>query len=213
MDTNTVNINTHSSHRIRSLFAALALAFVIALVSAPAVPVAAQDEDEVSHGTVLFDDTAGEYGLRIRQLPESPIVGTLQVIVEPVNASTGEPVTDALVRVFATPSEEGERQYSPALNFPSDRSIYFAQLELEHPGTWTIDVEIDGPLGREIAITETSIRSRSRSGDNIILGTALFTLVTVAFAGGGLWVWYSSKKARARRDAAHRMGHGPTGAG
>jgi hypothetical protein len=141
------------------------------------------------------------------------VVGIVRVVVEPTDAATGEIVENALVRVFATPNEEGERQYSPALNSPTDRSLYFAQFELDRAGVWAIDVEVDSDLGREVAITQTEVRSRSRSGSNTVIGTAIFGLVSLGFIGGSLWLWHSSKKARARRDAAQRMGQGPTAVG
>jgi hypothetical protein len=213
VDTNTVNTATHSINRPRYFFAALLLALLAAAFLAPAAPAMAQEEEGALDSVVLFDGTAGAYHIKVTQLPAAPVVGIVRVVVEPTNAATGAAVEHALVRVFATPNEEGERQYSPALNSPTDRSLYFAQFDLDKPGVWAVDVEVDSDLGREIAITQMEIRPRSRSGDNTLIGTAIFALIGVGFIGSGLWLWHSSKKARARRDEMQRSGHGPTTVG
>ena len=158
---------------------------------------------------VIFNGPAGPYNVKITQSPARPIVGTLRVIVEPVDAETGLPVGNALIRVFGTPPEDGERQFSPALNSPTDRTLYFGQVQLEDAGVWTLDIEIDGPLGRAVAIAQTTINERARSGAGTLVGTILFVLISAGFVGGGTWLWYSSKRARERRNAIRQGGGNP----
>jgi hypothetical protein len=114
------------------------------------------------------------------------------------DTATGEDVDDAFVRVFGTPSEKGERQYSPALNSPVDPVYYLSQLDLEHPGLWAIDVEVESPLGTGTIVMSIQIVERGRTGNG--WATALFVLVLLSFVFGISWVWYSSKQALKRRD-------------
>ena len=158
---------------------------------------------------VIFNDTAGPYNVKISQSPARAVVGTIRIVVEATDAETGLPVQDALIRVFGTPPEAGERQYSPALNSPTDRTLYFGQLVLEDAGVWTLDVEIDSPIGRAVAITQTTINGRARTSNGALVGTLLFALVTSGFVGGGVWLWLSSKAARKRRDLMSQSGGTP----
>jgi hypothetical protein len=206
VDTNTVKLPLH----IR-LLAVAAVLFAIILVSGPVASVAqAQSEPPVGAELVIFDGTAGPYTVLVAQSPSRPVVGSVRIVVAPVDTATGEPVQNALVRIFATPPGEGERQYTPGLNSPTNRSLYFGQLELDSAGAWTIDVEIDAPQGRALAITQMTIHERARSGrDTQIVGTAVFLLVSLAFVGGGTWLWWSSKQARSRRAAIRQSGGKP----
>ena len=197
--------------RIRSaIIAGLVLAFAtVASTIADSRPVVAQEDPADTAGLVIFDDTAGPYTVKVTQSPARAIVGSVRLIIEPADRETGEPVGSAIVRIFGTPEERGERQFSPGLNAPSNPSVYFGQLELDDPGTWTIDVEIEADQGRGIAISQTTIHERARSGSSTLIGTILFVLVSTAFVGAGLWLWYSSKKAQRRRDEIRRAGGQP----
>ncbi len=171
----------------------------------------AQTTEEPPPGAelVIFDDVSGPYHLRVSQSPARSIVGTVRIVVIPTDAATGEPVENALVRIFGTPPEHGERQFSPGLNSPTDRTRYFGQMQLEEAGAWTIDVEIDADQGRAIAVSQATIHDRARSGTSTLVGTLMFILISGAFVGSGFWLWYSSKRARRRRDEIRRSGGTP----
>ncbi len=209
VDTNTVKISSHT-RRLAALLIAAALLVVAAI--APTHAFAQSDSEQetaVAAEGVIFDDLAGPYRVRISQVPARAIVGTLRIIVEPTDATTGLPVENALIRIFGTPPETGDRQFSPGLNAPSDRKLYFGQLQLEEAGVWTLDVEIDADQGRAIAIGQTTIHERARSGSGTLIGTILFTLISLAFVGVGVWLWYTSRKARQRRNAIRKTGGRP----
>ncbi len=194
----------------RTIAAAL-LVVLLAAASASQVGRASAQAEEPPENVllVIYDEVTGPYRVKVSQIPARAIVGTLRVVVEPTDAETGLPVENALVRIFGTPPAEGERQFSPGLNSPTDRTVYFGQLELEEDGVWTIDVEIDADQGRAIAIAQATIHERTRSGDNTLIGTIVFILVSAGFVGVGTWLWYSSKRARQRRDAIRRSGGRP----
>lgn len=169
----------------------------------------AQTETDPNAELVIFDDVTGPYQVKVTQSPARAITGTVRFIIEPADAETGEPIENAIVRIFGTPDDDGERQFSPGLNAPSDRTVYFGQLEIEHAGVWTIDVEIDADDQQALAISQTTVHERVRTGSNTLIGTILFILVSAGFVGVGVWLWYSSKRARARRDAIRRQGGTP----
>jgi hypothetical protein len=206
VDTNTVKLPLH----IRLIAIAAALFIVLLAPGSLSGTASAQSEPPVGAELVIFEGTAGPYTVQIAQSPQRPTVGSVRFVVVPVDTATGQPVENALVRIFGTPPGEGERQYSPGLNSPTSRSLYFGQLELDSAGAWTIDVEIDAPQGRSLAVAQTTVNERARSSrDSQIVGTAVFVLVSLAFAGGGAWLWWSSKKARSRRAAIRQGGGKP----
>ena len=163
--------------------------------------VQAQDTEpsEIVGYSILGQDDAGPFNIQVQVSPPIPIVGISRFAVRIVDRETGEDVGDARVQIFGTPSEEGERQYSPALNSPFDPIFYLAQLDLENEGVWAIDVRVESELGEGVTVMSLQVRPRVRSGTGSGWGTALFLLVSASFAGGVAWLWYSSKKARARR--------------
>ena len=96
-------------------------------------------------------------------------------------------------------SEKGKKQFSPALNSPFDPIYYLAQLDLEHPGIWAIDVEVDSDLGSGTTVMSIQVQQRQRSGTGNAWGSGLFILVTLTFILGISWVSYSSRKALRQR--------------
>lgn len=204
VDTNTVKLPLH----IR--FAAVAAALFLAVLVTGTNTAVAQEEPPVGAELVIFEGQAGPYTVQIAQSPARPTVGTVRFVVVPVDTATGLPVENALVRIFGTPPVDAERQYTPGLNSPTNRTLYFGQLALDHPGDWTIDVEIDAPQGRALAVTQMTVNERVRSSrDSQIVGTAVFVLVSLGFAGGGTWLWWSSRKAQSRRAAIRQAGGKP----
>jgi len=161
----------------------------------------AQDSDhaEILGYKILGEDTAGPYNIQVQVSPPLPIVGISRFAVRVTDIATGQNVDDAMVRIFGSPAIQGKRQYSPALNSPFDQTFYLAQLDLEEEGVWAVDVEVESELGEGATVLQLQVQPRARNGTGSGWGTALFTLVTLTFLAGFGWLWYSSKKARARR--------------
>ena len=205
---------SHAALRVATGALLAAAIVVIGAVALPAPKAVAQEDNSAAARLIeigfveVFAGQSGPYHVRLFMEQENPVVGTVRVAVNVTDAESGRPVTDALVRTFANPSEAGERQYSPALNSPLDRRTYFALLEIEQPGLWTLDVEISNDLGQTLIVINMNVRSRARTS-NAALGTALFALVLVAFAAGGAWIWWSSRKATARRQMIRESGAVP----
>ena len=162
-------------------------------------PASAQDNEEIVGYTIVGEDPVGPHTVQLQVSPASPIVGTSRFAVRVRDKVTGVDVDNAFVRVYATPSEKGKKQYSPALNSPFDPIYYLAQLDLEHAGIWAIDVEVDSELGSGRTVMSIQVQPRQRSGAGNDWGSGLFILVTLAFVLGISWVTYSSKKALRHR--------------
>ena len=165
----------------------------------PGFSASAQDNEEIAGYTIVAEDPAGPHTVQLQVSPVSPIVGTSRFAVRVRDTLTGVDIDNAFVRVYATPSEKGKKQYSPALNSPFDPTYYLAQLDLEHAGIWAIDVEVDSELGTGTTVMSIQVQPRQRSGTGNDWGSGLFILVTLAFVLGISWVTYSSKKALKQR--------------
>lgn len=162
----------------------------------------AQDEAEVAivGYRILGESTAGPHTVQLQVSPVTALVGTTRFAVRVRETATGADIGDAKVSLLGSPAEKGERQYTLALNSPVDRVFYLSQLELESPGVWAIDVEVESELGAGTTIMSVLVTSRGRDGANTIWGSVLFVLVSLSFAVGVGWLWYSSRKALRRRD-------------
>lgn len=194
----TLNTNTLNPFKSFHLFG-IVVALVIA-ASVMIVPATAQDDDAIVGYRILGEEIAGPYTIQLQMSPVAPIIGITRFAVRVRETVTGEDIDDAIVRVFASPSEQGEKQYSPALNSHVDLVFYLAQLDVEFPGIWAIDVEVDSELGSGTTVMSIQVDERGRSGTGNGWGQALFGLVVFSFVVGITWVWYSSKKALKRRE-------------
>ncbi len=159
----------------------------------------AQDDEAIVGYRILGESKAGPHTIQLQVSPPAPILGISRFAVRVNNTATGEIVEDAKVAVLASPSEHGEAQYTLALNSPVDPNYYLSQLKLETSGVWAVEVSAESDLGYGTTVMSVMINDRVRSGTGNGWGQALFVLISLSFAGGIGWVWYSSKKALRRR--------------
>ena len=190
-------------------FVALLSAVLIATESASAQPLT------LTSGPyeVVADEGVGNYRVIVHQSPERVIIGTLTYAIQVYDRETGANVPDAIVKVYASPSEHGERQVAPALNSPADREYYVGRLEIEDKGVWAIDVVIEhDELGDETLVLATEVFERARGGSNLFLGTILWVLVSVAFVGVAFYLVRKSKRSKVELERM-RNGSGIEDAG
>jgi len=155
---------------------------------------------------VVADENAGNYRIIVHQSPERVIVGTLTYAVQVHTRTDDVGVPDAIVRVYATPSERGVRQVAPALNSPADREYYVGRLEIEEKGVWAIDVVIEHPVhGNETLTLAAEVHERARGGSNLIFGTFLWVMVSLIFAGV---TWYLVRKSKRAKVELARLQSG-----
>ena len=152
---------------------------------------------------IVADENVGNYRVIVHQSPERVIIGTLTYAVQVHSRETGDNVPDAIIKVYATPSEHGARQVAPALNSPADREYYVGRLEIEEKGVWAIDVVVEhDELGDATLTLATEVFERSRGGDNLVLGTILWVFVSIAFVAIAV---YLVRKSRRSRSELERM--------
>lgn len=150
---------------------------------------------------IVADESVGNYRVIVHQSPERVIVGTLTYAVQVHERDTDASVPNAIVKVYATPSEHGERQVAPALNSPADREYYVGRLEMEDKGVWAIDVVVVHPeLGEATLTLATEVFERARGGSNLVLGTILWVFVSLAFVGVTIYLVRKSRRARVELD-------------
>lgn len=156
---------------------------------------------------IIADENVGNYRIIVHQSPERAIIGSISYAVQVHQRETGANVPDAIIKVYASPSEHGERQVAPALNSPDDREYYVARLEIEEAGVWAIDVVVDHhELGEESLILATEVFGRARGGDNLVVGTILWVLVSIAFVG---ITFYLIRKSRRAKTELERLRNQP----
>ena len=176
-----------------AILAALAFSALFATQTASAQPLTLTSGPYV----IVADESAGNYRVIVHQSPGRVIIGTLTYAVQVHERETDAIVPDAIVKVYATPSEHGVRQVAPALNSPVDRDYYVGRLEMEEKGVWAIDVVIEHPqLGDATLTLATEVFERSRGGSNLVLGTILWVFVSVAFVGVTVYLVRKSKRAK-----------------
>jgi hypothetical protein len=201
-----LNTKISSSLRLTSairiaVIAAFALSVLtIGFSSISLVQAQDQENEPIVGYRIIGEETAGPYTVEVQVSPPAPYAGIVRFAVRVRDTETGEDVEDAIVRVFVTPSEKGEKQYSPGLNSPVDPVYYLSQLDADYPGLWAVDVEVESELGEGSTVMSIQVGDRGRGGDGNAGGQALFALVTLSFVIGIGWVWYQSKKALKRRD-------------
>lgn len=184
---------------IRWLVVLVAMAMVVTTTIVPAAA-QGQSEEPIIGYRIVDESTAGQHTIQLQVSPAAPIEGISRFAVRVRDTATGENIDDAKVSILASPSEEGEAQYTLALNSPVDPVFYLSQLDLETPGIWAVDVRVESDLGSGSTIMSVLVSERVRSGTGNGWGQVLFILVSLSFVFGITWVWYSSKKALKRRD-------------
>jgi len=183
------------------------LAAAVFVISALASPATAQDQgEEAIVGYRILDESAGgPHTIQLQVSPVTPILGISRFAVRVLDTASGEEIHDAKVSLLAAPAEEGEAQYTLALNSPVDPTFYLSQLDLETGGVWAVEVRVESELGEGTSIMSLQVSERGRSGTGNGWGQALFGLVSLSFILGITWVWWSSKKALRRREQQKRQ--------
>lgn len=152
------------------------------------------------------DENVGAYRLIVQRSPERVVVGSLAISVQVHERDSDATIPDAMVRIYATPSEHGERQVAPALNSPDDREYYVGRLEVEESGVWAIDVAVEHEEFGDANLTLTvEVFDRSRGGSNLVFGTILWVMVSFVFVGVA---WYLIRTARKNRERLRGSGSG-----
>ncbi len=163
-------------------------------------PVLAQDDEPIVGYRILGESQGGPHTIQLQVSPPAPILGISRFAVRVKDTATGKIIENAKIAVLASPAEHGEAQYTLALNSPVDPVYYLSQLKLETSGIWAVEVSAESDLGSGTTVMSVLVNDRARSGTGNVWGQALFILITLAFASGIFWLWYSSRKALRQRN-------------
>ena len=183
----------------------LLLVGVIALFPEPgAGPAFAQENGQAADtsGPVRIDSqvTVGGYRLIVEAEASNLSLGTALVSVALLNEETGEPMPDAMVAIHTRHATTGETGWATALPVPEHPEIYRARMKLDHPGQWSVNVEVDGALGRvETRVGIVTIPEPRQYW----VGSVVFAGMSVILFCGVAYVVWTIRRAQKRREAAN----------
>ena len=148
-------------------------------------------------GTVeIYRGQEGLYQIIVGVLPEKPVVGSVHFSVTPLEAATSDLVPDAEVLIVAVNPEGVDTYQALALNTPSSPRYHDANITFEQVGMWTIRIELQSPsLGREAVTIPLDIQEQAITPFSP--GGIVFLAVLAILVGGGFYVWWSGRRARA----------------
>ena len=148
----------------------------------------------------LFRRLAGDYEVAVRWLPPAPQVGYVNIALKPTIAATGESVADARILIVAEEAVEEPVFEVVAVNSPDSPTVYRANMKFEEAGNWILHIQVDSPTsGRAdfrapIVVLPAPIEP-GLEGGWVFLG------IVIVLVGGSIYLFMSSRRARAAREA------------
>lgn len=181
---------------------ALTLAFALLLLPLPpygaAILSAQSDPDDPK--LLIKRVTTGGYDVAVAGEASNLSLGSAQFSVTLRHAASGQPITDAQVRIHTRHLIEAETGWATALSVPARPEEYRARMKLEYPGPWQVSVAVDGPLGQ----TETAIGPITvPEPRQYVVGTLVFAGVSVILLFITGYVIWDIRRAQRRREAAN----------
>ena len=161
----------------------------------------------VAHGggVEIFRGTQGAYEIIVGMRPETPVVGSMHFSVTPRDPATKTLLLNVQITIVAhDPSGEPAYQVR-AVNSPLVIEFYDANITIESPGDWTLQVKVHREaLGTETFVVPLSVGEQGLTPSNV--GTVVWLAVLGTLAGGAIYVWYRSRKALRGPDADQKSG-------
>ncbi len=182
---------------MRQLSLTLAIAAIICL-SLPVLNEARAQSDESFDP--LFVRPAGYFEVAVRWLPPAPQVGLVNIALKPMIAETGEPITDARVLLVAEEAVEEPVFEVVAVNNPEKPTVYRANMKFEEAGNWILHIQIDSPT-HGYADFRAPIVLLPPPIEPGLEGGWVFLGIIIALTAGSVYLVFSSRRARAAREA------------
>ena len=149
-------------------------------------------------GKEIFRGQAGAFEIVVRVQPARPEMGRVHLTITPLDPESTAVLLNVEVEVVAL-NPEGEPTYRVrAVNAPLAVEYYDANITFESAGSWTLLVNV-AREGRGRATFSVPLIVEEASLSPTLGGTLVWLAVLAALAGGGTYVWYSSRKLRASR--------------
>ncbi len=180
--------------------AATALITFVAPVAAFAfatAPALAQESRE--RGAELVREQDGPYVVAMLALPATARVGRINFTVTVESVTRSALVEDAQVEVVATNPEGDPDWLSPAISFTQNPTSYVGNGEFDTPGTWGIEIRVEGPEGLALLSFPLEVNALARS--NTIGGAIALAVALAVAVAGAAWIAYSIRRAQRRRQA------------
>ena len=143
-------------------------------------------------------EVVGPYIVQVELSPDPPTIRGVLVAVTVVDAATGEPISDAGVRILTVNREDGVLGNTPARSNSVFPGYYRVPISPE-PGTWSLQIAIASELGEVVVDQPDLIIPRYKAP---LAGTLVYALVVAAIVGVSTYLWWTSRRARQRRAAA-----------
>ena len=143
----------------------------------------------------IFRGKEGPYEAIVGIVPNPPMVGTVHIAVTLVDAETSLPATKASVTIIAD-NDRGQPTFQVrALNAPSSPETYRGNITFDRAGEWSLRIRVESE-GLERATLRVPLLLQGEALTSGMAGTLLWVLVVLVLFGGGLYVWYSSRRHR-----------------
>lgn len=172
----------------------------LAALAAGLSPALAGDLSAHGDATEIFRGTEGAYELVLAVQPEETVVGTIHITITPFDAATSMLVDSAEIVIVAHDPEGAPTYQARAINTPASPEYYDANITFESDGEWTLMVSVDhATLGKatfSVPLGVGELPVPAGSG-----GAVVWLFVLVVLAGGATYVWRTSRRRTADRQA------------
>ena len=120
-----------------------------------------------AHGDMkqIYKGTTANFEILVKSIPHKPMVGQAHFSIEPRDATTGNPITQALITLVVRLEDEAFQ--SRAVNSPSSPTVYDANLTFYEEGPWEAEVKIEAIPGQENSVFFVV----DVSGESVVSGT------------------------------------------
>ena len=157
-------------------------------------------------GRYRFQQIAGPYDIRVDLIPSRLSLGTTVLAVYVWEASTCQPVPDAMVTLSTRHRDADEEKKVNANHIPEEPGRYHAQMTLDAAGDWQVTIVIvDDDLGTAAVEVPTLTVAEARVD---IGGRFVFIAVSLIIIAGAAYLWWSTQRRRRRLGAAGLPGDG-----
>ena len=138
----------------------------------------------------------GPHDIRAQTITSTLSTGKVRLIITVLEANSGRPVGNAMVRIWTTRQSTGARGWALALNGPAVPERYEATVRLDSPGVWLLEVEINDSLGDSLLkLLSVEVPALKR----YTAGSLVFVAITLVVVLGGGYVWWRIRQEQQKR--------------
>ena len=181
---------------------AVVVLMLILAIRLIALPIAVAQEES----SEPFKKTVGPYEIEIAADASTLSLGKAIFAITVLDAAAGQPVPDARVVLRVKHISDGAEGWGLAVQTTNTPGRYDAQMNLDTPGVWNVNVEVSSSLG-EVSVEGPPVTIPKARG--LSQGSFVFLGVFLILASGVLWVWWSARR-QLRRRAQDKSDPAPT---